>query len=319
MAKDNGRDERPPLVAIIGPTAVGKTALAIALAPKFRGEVVSADSRQVYRYMDIGTAKATPAERSAVPHHLVDVVDPDEVYTLADYQRDAYAAIAAIHARGGLPLLVGGTGLYVRAALGGFAIPRVPPNAAVRHRLEAYAREHGGDALAERLRAVDPAAAARIDPRNVRRIVRALEVYEVTGQRFSELQQQTPPPWRVLQIGLTLERAELYRRIDERVDWQIEHGLVEETEGLLARGYSCDLPALSGLGYRQICSYLRGELSLAAAIAAIKTRTHRFARQQYTWFRLDDPEIVWLRAGPEAVERASDLVAAFLAGAALGG
>ncbi len=314
MANEDVRDDGPPLVAIVGPTAVGKTALALALAPRWRGEVVSADSRQVYRYMDIGTAKATPAERRAVPHHLIDVVDPDEPYTLADYQRDAYAAIDAIHARGGLPLLVGGTGLYVRAALGGFAIPHVAPAAEVRHRLEEYARRHGGDALYERLRAVDPEAAARIDPRNVRRAVRALEVFEVTGQRFSALQARRPPPWRVLQLGLTVERAELYRRIDARVDWQIEHGLVAETEGLLARGYGCDLPAMSGLGYRQICMCLRGEVSLAEAITLIKTRTHRFARQQYTWFRLDDPAIVWLSADGEAVQHAGELVEAFLGG-----
>lgn len=303
----------PPLIAIVGPTAVGKTGLSLALAPEFRGEVVSADSRQIYRYMDIGTAKVTVAERAAVPHHLIDVVDPDEPYTLADYQRDAYAAIGAIHARGGLPLLVGGTGLYVRAALGAFAIPRVPPNEAVRTRLEEYARENGPEALHERLRAVDPQAADRIDARNVRRVVRALEVFEVSGRRISEQQQAGAPRWRVLTIGLTLERPELYRRIDERVDWQMENGLLEETEALVARGYSCALPAMSSLGYRQLCTHLNGEMSLLEAVDLIKTRTHRFARQQYTWFRLDDAAMRWLPAGPEAAEKAAELIAGFLA------
>ena len=313
MEESGSGTSRPPVVAIVGPTAVGKTALAVGLAPPFAGEVVSADSRQVYRYMDIGTAKATPAERRAVPHHLLDVVDPDEPYTLADYQRDAYAAIAAIHARGGLPFVVGGTGLYVRAALGGFAIPRVPPQPEVRRALEAYARDRGAEALAARLRAVDPVAAARIDPRNVRRVIRALEVYEVTGQRISELQASAPPPWRVLAIGLTTDRAQLYRRIDARVDWQMEHGLLEETTGLIARGYGCDLPSMSGLGYRQICMYLRGEVTLPEAISLIKTRTHRFARQQYTWFRLDDPAINWITAGERALDSARQLVERFTA------
>lgn len=305
--------KRPPVVAIVGPTAVGKTGVSLSLAPAFGGEVVSADSRQIYRYMDIGTAKATHEERARVPHHMIDVVDPDEPFTLADYQAGACAAIEAIHARGGLPLLVGGTGLYVRAALGGYTIPRVPPNPAVRARLEAVAAREGSLALHARLSAVDPAAAARIDHRNVRRVIRALEVFEVSGQRISEQQTVAVPPWRVLRIGLTVERAELYRRIDARVDWQMEHGLLAETEGLIARGFGCELPSMSGLGYRQICMYLRGEVSLVAAVELIKTRTHRFARQQYTWFRLDDPGILWLVADATAAERAAKAVADFLA------
>ncbi|MHB1004377.1 MAG: tRNA (adenosine(37)-N6)-dimethylallyltransferase MiaA [Chloroflexota bacterium] len=309
MEADSRADERPPLVAIVGPTAVGKTALSLALAPRYRGEVVSADSRQLYRYMDVGTAKVTPAERAAAPHHLIDFLDPDAPYTLADYQRDAYAVIAGIHARRGLPILVGGTGLYVRAAIGGFAIPRVAPRPLVREELEAYALEQGTDALYARLVAADPSSAARIDRRNVRRVIRALEVYMVTGRPISAQQTSSPPPWRVLTIGLTVDRAELYRRIDWRVDWQMENGLVAETESLIARGYGCHLPAMSSLGYRQICMYLRGEISLSEAVPLIKTRTHRFARQQYTWFRLDDPGIHWLEADTSAPERALALVA----------
>ncbi|MHB1415761.1 MAG: tRNA (adenosine(37)-N6)-dimethylallyltransferase MiaA, partial [Chloroflexota bacterium] len=288
------------------------SALALSLAPRYRGEIVSADSRQVYRYMDIGTAKPTAQEKALVPHHLVDTVDPDEPYTLAMYQQGAYTAIASVHDRGGLPILVGGTGLYVRAALGGFAIPRVAPNEAVRSELEEYAREKGPEALHSRLAAADPVAAGKIDPRNVRRVIRALEVYEVTGRRISELQESQPPPYRVLTIGLTVERTELYRRIDVRVDWMIENGLVEETRSLIERGYGCDLPSMSSLGYRQICMYLNGEINLPEAVNLIKTRTHRFARQQYTWFRLDDPSITWLPADERASGEAGGLVERFL-------
>ncbi|MCL4465754.1 MAG: tRNA (adenosine(37)-N6)-dimethylallyltransferase MiaA [Chloroflexi bacterium] len=307
-------NEVPLVVAVVGPTAVGKSALALALASSFKGEIVSADSRQIYKYMDVGTAKPSAAERAAVPHHLVDFVSPDEPYTLADYQRDAYAAIGGIANRGRLPLLVGGTGLYVRAALGGFAIPHVAPRPELRAQLEHFAAAHGAAALHERLRRADPAAAARIDARNVRRVVRALEVYETTGQPISVQQSRAPRPWRALTLGLTAERPALYRRIDERVDWQMDHGLVAETERLVASGYSCALPAMSSLGYRQICMYLRGELTLAEVVTLIKTRTHRFARQQYTWFRLDDPEIHWFEAGGGAPERAAEFMRAFLSG-----
>jgi tRNA dimethylallyltransferase len=302
-----------PLVAIVGPTAVGKSALAMSLALQYRGEIISADSRQLYEHMDIGTAKPTPEERQAVPHHLVDFLEPDQEYTLADYQEAVHAAVADISSRGALPMLVGGTGLYVRAALGGFGIPRVAPRPDLRRELEAYAAARGAEALHRRLAEVDPAAAVRIDYRNVRRVVRALEVFTVTGQPISGQQEQTPPPWRVLRLGLTRERDDLYRRIDERVDWMIEHGLVEETEGLVARGFDCDLPALSSLGYRQVCQYLRGELTLAQAVNSIKTRTHRFARQQYTWFRLDDERIHWFAAGADAGAEASRLLERFLA------
>ncbi|MCS6845605.1 MAG: tRNA (adenosine(37)-N6)-dimethylallyltransferase MiaA [Caldilineales bacterium] len=283
----------PPLVAIVGPTAVGKSALALEAAQRLGGEIVSADSRQIYRGMDIGTDKPTPEQRRRVPHHLLDVVEPDQVFTLAQYQRAAYNAIADIHERGRLPLLVGGTGLYVRAVLEGLHIPEVPPDPALRQELEAFAQAEGAQALHARLAALDPDAARRIDPRNVRRVVRALEVTLLTGVPISRLQQASPPPFRVLRIGLTRPRPVLYARIDRRVDAMIEAGLVEEVRRLLEAGYSPSLPALTGLGYRQIIQYLQGELSLAEAVAAIKQQTRRFVRQQATWFRLDDPQIRW--------------------------
>ena len=299
----------------MGPTAVGKSELALRLAEEFGGEIVSADSRQIYRGLDIGTAKPTAEERRRVPHHLLDVVDPDEVLTLAQYQELAYAAIDDILARGKVPFLVGGTGLYIKAIVEGWSIPRVPPNEKLRAEMYRLAECEGPEALHARLRKVDPVAAARIDPRNVRRVVRALEVYAETGRPISELQRRSPPPYRTLQIGLTMEREELYRRIDERVERMIERGLVEEVRGLIERGYGLDLPAMSGLGYREIGLYLRGEIGLEEAIRLIKRNTRRFVRHQYNWFRLDDPDIHWFDALSEPYDQIRQLVASFLSAA----
>jgi tRNA dimethylallyltransferase len=298
-----------PLIAIVGPTGVGKTEISLKLARRYGGEVVSADSRQIYRGLDIGTAKIGLAERAETPHHLIDVVDPDEVYTLAQYQRAAYAAIADIQARGRLPLLVGGTGLYVRAVLEGWGIPEVPPDPALREELESLARSQGRDALHARLRALDPIAAKRIDPRNVRRVIRALEVCLVTGEAISELQQAEAPPYRIMIIGLKRPRPVLYARIDRRVDRMMAQGLVQEVQALLEAGYSPELPALTGLGYRQIIGYLSGEMTLQEAIAEIKRQTRRFVRQQGTWFRLDDPRIRWFDLEQSSLETIAKAVA----------
>jgi len=281
------------LFAIVGPTAVGKTAISLQLAAALDGEIVSADSRQIYRGLDIGTDKASPAQQALVPHHLLDVVDPDHVLTLAEYQRAAYAAIDGIHSRGRQPLLVGGTGLYLRAVLEGLGIPEVPPNEDLRAELEAFAVAHGSLALHARLAALDPVAAGRIDHRNLRRVVRALEVCLLTGRPISDLQAAAPPPYHILRVGLTRPRNALYARIDQRVDEMLAHGLQVETQRLLVAGYSPQLPALTGLGYRQMIQYLQGEMGYDEAVAAIKQQTRRFVRQQYTWFSLDDPRIVW--------------------------
>ncbi|MFQ5925713.1 MAG: tRNA (adenosine(37)-N6)-dimethylallyltransferase MiaA [Dehalococcoidia bacterium] len=280
------------LVAIVGPTAVGKSKLAIHLAQAFDGEIVSADSRQVYRYMDIGTAKPSLKERALVPHHLIDVVDPDEDFSLALYQEMAYRALKDIQRRGRLAFLVGGSGLYVRAVTGGLRIPQVPPDAELRRSLEEKAAAEGYMALYEELKESDPDAAKNIDPRNIRRLIRAIEVCRLSGVPFSQLQ-GSEPTFRTLVIGLTTERSELYRRIDSRVDIMIEHGLVEEVEALLERGYSIDLPSMSGLGYKQVEQYLRGEVQLSEAVQQTKYETHRFARHQYAWFRLKDEGIHW--------------------------
>lgn len=281
------------LLVLVGPTAVGKTALSLALAETLNGEIVSADSRQIYRGLDIGADKVSAADRARVPHHLLDVVAPDEVLTLAQYQRAACAAIQDIQARGRLPILVGGTGLYVRAVADGLGIPEVPPNPALRAELEAFAATHGAQALHARLSTLDPTAAAAIDYRNVRRVIRALEVCLETGQPISRLQAATPPPYPVQRIGLTRPRPALYARIDQRVDEMVTRGLLAETEALLAAGYTADLPAMTGLGYRQMIQYVQGEVSFDEAVAAIKQQTRRFVHQQYTWFRLDDPKITW--------------------------
>jgi tRNA dimethylallyltransferase len=301
-----------PLVTVVGPTGVGKTRMAIALCQAVGGEVISADSRQIYRGMDIGTDKPSPQQRALVAHHLVDILDLDEEFTLAQYQELAYEAIDDVLARDRVPFLVGGSGLYVRAVLQGYIIPRVKPSPELRQKLLEEAERQGEVALHARLEGVDPDAAARIDPRNVRRVIRALEVYETTGKPISAQQERKRPPYRALKIGLTMERELLYRRVDERVEKMVERGLVAEVEGLLAKGYSHKLPAMSGLGYRQVWGYLRGDTDLAEAITRIKSETHRFVRQQYKWFRLDDEAIHWFDVGQEPQQRIEALIEGFI-------
>jgi tRNA dimethylallyltransferase len=281
------------LIAIVGPTGIGKSRLALHLAQVFPGEIVSADSRQVYRYMDIGTAKPTPQELAAVPHHLIDIVNPDEDFSLATYQKMANKAIDEVHQRGRLPFLVGGSGLYVRAVLEGWQIPGVLPDPQFRYNIEKKASEGKIDELYRELLAADPDAAAKIDRRNVRRVIRALEVYAGTGQAFSRLGSKKPPAFTPFIIGLTAERSALYRIVDKRIDAMIEMGLVGEVENLLKMGYDFNLPSMSGIGYRQLGQFIRGELTLEEAVQKIKTETHRFIRHQYAWFRLDDEKIHW--------------------------
>ena len=284
------------LVAVVGPTATGKTDLALRLALAFGGEIVGADSRQVYRGMDLGTAKPTAEQRARVPHRLVDVVDPGEEFGLARYLDLAQAALDDIWSQGRRAFLVGGTGQYVWALLEGWQVPRVGPDWALRRELEERAQREGPQALHAEVAALDPEAARRLDPRNVRRVVRALEVMRRTGRPFSACQTRRPPDFTWLALGLDLPSEELYRRIDARVDAMIEAGFVEEVRGLLARGYRPDLPAMSGIGYRQVCQHLAGELSLEDAVARIKWETHRLARHQRNWFRRDDGRIHWIDA-----------------------
>ncbi|CAG1000499.1 tRNA dimethylallyltransferase [Anaerolineae bacterium] len=275
-----------PVVLITGPTGIGKTALAVWLGSYLPVEIVSADSRQIYRYMDIATAKPNAAERAAVRHHLIDIVEPDQVLSLAGYQRLANAAIQDIHNRGKLPLLVGGTGQYLTAVMEGWSAPEVPPNPELRAELEAQAAAEGGpEALFERLRELDPEAASWIDPRNLRRVIRAIEVCLISGRKFSAQRTKTPPPYQFLKLALTEGREILYTRLDARIDQMIAGGLLDEVRTLHERGYGWGLPSMSGLGYAQLGAFVRGEQPLSEAINAFKRDTHAFVRRQYTWFR----------------------------------
>lgn len=308
---DISPDSRYSIVVIAGPTAAGKTRLGIELAKRFDGEVVNADSRYLYRGMEIGVAKPPLAERAGVPHHLIDVRDPNEEMTLAAFQEMAYAAIDEIAARGKLPLLVGGTPLYVNAVVEGWRIPRVPPDPVFRAELEREIREVGLEPVAARLAAVDPIIAAR-SGKNARRVIRALEIHRATGQPMSEIEGKGPPPYRALEIGLTIPRAQLHSAIDARVDGQIASGLVEEVAGLLAAGVASDAPAMSSIGYRQLVPHLRGEESLTEAIHRIKVDTHRYVRHQETWLR-KNPRLVSISViEPDWIEQATQRVSEFL-------
>ena len=292
------------MIAIVGPTAVGKSELALHLAHYFPVEIISADSRQVYRYMDIGTNKPTLAERASVPHHVIDVVEPDESFSLAMYHQLAMEARKAIQQKGKLPLLVGGSGLYVWSLVEGWKIPRVPPDQQLRRKLELRAERDGSHSLYQELQDIDPVAAAKINPGNTRRLIRALEIYHATGQPPSQLQRKEAPDFPILVIGLTQERCELYKKINWRVDRMIQSGLVEEVEQLLKKGYSFSLPSMSGIGYKEIGQFLRGEMTLPESIDKIKYETHRLARHQYAWFRLGDSRIHWFDTS-EAKAKAS--------------
>lgn len=304
--------ESPPLVVILGPTAVGKTEAAIRLAQRLDGEIVSADSRLFYRHMNIGTAKPTPQEMALVPHHLIDVADPDEVWSLAVFQQRAWEAIRGIHARQRLPFLVGGTGQYIRAVTQGWQPPAVAPDPRLRRMLEAWAAQAGADGLHQRLAVLDPQAAQAIDPRNLRRTVRALEVILTSGRPFSQQRLSAPSPYRLLQIGLIRSRSDLYARIDQRVRAMIDAGLVDEVRALLAMGYSPDLPTLSAIGYGEIIAHLQGRLSLEEAVAQIQRATRVFVRRQANWFKAGDLNIRWFQAGSTSIDELEKVILSWL-------
>jgi tRNA dimethylallyltransferase len=286
-------ETRAPLIVILGPTAVGKTEMSIQLAERMHGEIVSADSRLLYRGMDIGTAKPTAEEQARVPHHLIDVSTPDQTWSLAEYQQAAHRIITQSQQRGKLPFLVGGTGQYIHAITQGWQIPEVEPNRELRTFLEKWAAEISPGGLHERLAVLDPQAAQAIDPRNVRRTVRALEVILSTGKRFSEQRTKTASPYQLLQLGITRPRGELYQRIDQRIQMRLESGFIDEVRRLLESGYTPDLPSMSAIGYHEISQYLLGDITLEEAILLMKRRTRVFVRRQANWFRLDDPDIHW--------------------------
>jgi tRNA dimethylallyltransferase len=303
------------MLFIVGPTAVGKTGLAVALARQFHGEIVNADSRQVYRYMDIGTAKPSPEERAQAPHHLLDFVDPVNNFDLASFLSLARASIRDIRSRGCLPVVAGGSGQYVWALIEGWQVPEVPPDPAFRQEKQQEADLHGPMHLYRQLQEVDPKRAAQLDPRNVRRVIRALEVCRSAQRAGSDLQGQARPLENVLVIGLTLDREELYRRIDLRVDRMLEAGLLEEVRSLAKRGYRMGHGPLASPGYRELGQHLAGEIDLEEAVQRTKYQTHRLARRQHSWFKPDDGRIHWLDAsGPDLEANAAHLAEELLSG-----
>jgi tRNA dimethylallyltransferase len=289
--------ELPFVIAIFGPTGVGKTAAAIDLALRYNGEVVNADSRYLYRHLEIGVAKPTHEERRGVRHHLIDVFDPIEFITIAQVQQLAYAAIDEIAASDNLPIVIGGTPLYMNAIVDGWQIPEVAPDWRLREELAQRIERDGLPSVVAELAAIDPVAAAR-SGQNPRRVIRALEIYHVIGQPMSALEGKEAPPYRILRIALTRDRDKLYANLDKRVDDQIAAGLLDEVRGLLAMGMSGEEPAFSSIGYRQLLPVLAGDQTLEQAVARIKHDTHRYVRHQMTWLR-KTPGLNWIDTGKE--------------------
>lgn len=277
-----------PLIVIGGPTACGKTGFSIKLAKEIGGEIISADSMQVYRYMDIGTAKVTPEEADGVPHYLIDEFDPDEEYNVMIFQQKAKAYMEEIWAKGKIPILVGGTGFYINALLYDNDFTETENDTSYREECYKLAQEQGPEVLYERLQEIDPEYAANIHANNVKRVTRALEYHYLTGQKFSEHnaeQKEKETPYDAAVIILTMDREKLYERIELRIDLMLEQGLLEEVKGLLDRGYTPDLVSMQGIGYKEFIPYFNGECTLEEAVTQLKTNTRRFAKRQLTWFR----------------------------------
>lgn len=302
------RNKPEPLIVIVGPTAVGKTEISLQLAERLNGEIVSADSRLFYRGMDIGTAKPSQDERARVKHHLIDVAEPDQVWSLAKFQRAAYFAIDDIRNRGKTPFLVGGTGQYIRAVTEGWDIPDVKPDPQLRSALQNWAIVLGPFELHDRLAVLDPDAAGKIDPQNLRRTIRALEVVYHTGKPFSAQKGRSGSPYNTLILGILRARPELYIRVDARIKEMLVAGLVEEVRNLLDKGYSPELAPLSAIGYHQIIQYLRGEILLEEAVVLMKRLTRQYVRRQANWFNRDDPNIHWFNVEPNIKNEMEDVI-----------
>lgn len=285
--------KKPVLIVIVGPTAVGKTTTAISLAELIGGEIVSADSRLLYKGMNIGTAKPSRQEMQRVPHHLIDVTTPDNPWSLAQYKIASSNVISAIQQRCNTPVLVGGTGQYVRAIVEGWNIPPIPNDNKIRDELVAYAERHGAVSLHDRLKKLDDEAAESIDSRNIRRIIRALEVCISTGKTFSQLRTKTRPSYDIYVIGLTMDRTELYKRIDARIDNMFTIGWVEEVRALINKGYTQDMSSMSALGYRDVVSFIRGDIDIVETKRRIRKASRRLVRRQASWFSKDDSSINW--------------------------
>ena len=300
--------DKGPLVYIIGPTAVGKSDLAIQLALRINGEIISADSRYFYRGMDIGTAKPSSSERSRVPHHLIDILNPDESMSLAIFLELADQIIKNLWRHHQVPIMVGGSGQFYSAIVHGWRPPRGEPRPELRQILNNIAGEIGKSSLHEWLMLVDPAAAKQIDPSNVRRTIRALEVILSSGERFSSQKVASGSNYECITVGITRPREEIYRRVDERIEEMLREGWVEEVRRLVANGYPSDLPAFSAIGYREIADHIAGSISLEEAVIQIRRRTKMFVRRQANWFKIDDPSIRWFWYGESILEQVIDYI-----------
>ena len=300
------------IVAVVGPTAAGKSTLAVEIARHFDGEIINADSRLLYRGLDVGTAKPTPQERRGVAHHLVDVLSPDDSYSLATFLDDSRRLIEAVTSRGRLPVLVGGTGQYIWGLLEGWDVPRVGPDAELRRRLEETFQKEGLDRLVAQLVELDPESAGTIDLRNPRRVMRAIERARAGEPGTGGLISTEGPPYDALVIGLTLDRQALYGRIDDRIDAMIAREWADEVRGLLAAGVTVDAPGMSAIGYRDMARHVCGEITLDEMKTAVKKATRALVRRQYNWFKPDDPRIAWVEAGQDAEPMAKDLTGRWL-------
>lgn len=287
ILSDPNKVAKKPLLVLIGPTAVGKTGLSIELAKRYNAEIISGDSMQVYRGMDIGTAKIKEEEREGVVHHLIDICEPEEAYSAADFQAHASALIDDIYSRGKLPFVVGGTGLYIESLCYQYRFAEHGSDEAFRLEQEQFAQQFGVEALHQRLAAIDEEAAARLHPNDIRRVIRALEVHHVTGMTFTEQQkgQIKESPYQLCLLGLTRDRKKLYARIEERIDQMLEEGLLEEVKLLLTRDLPMHAVPLQALGYKELIAYLKGECSYEAAVELLKRDTRRYAKRQLSWFR----------------------------------
>jgi tRNA dimethylallyltransferase len=304
--------QRIPLVIIVGPTAAGKSEVSLQLAVRLNGEIVSADSRLFYRGMDIGTAKPSIVDRQRIHHHLIDVANPDETWSLALFQQEANRVIKAIASRDHLPIMVGGTGQFVRSVSQGWILPKVEPNPRLRRVLEDWSNTISPQELHSKLASLDPAAASAIDYQNVRRTIRALEVIFTTGYRFSGQMGAGNKQFQTLMIGLNRSRADLYQRIDKRIDDMIAEGLIDEVHHLLDHGYSPELPTMSAIGYGEINLYIEGKHTLEEAVLLMKRRTRVLVRRQANWFKADDPEIHWYQVDDETVDQAEKFIRGWL-------
>lgn len=302
--------EKIPLIVVPGATASGKTALGIQLAQLFGGEVVSADSMQIYKQMNIGTAKPTAKEMQGIAHHLLDFVEPDQAFSVAEYTELAHATVAAIHRRGKVPVMVGGTGLYINSVVNDVSFGETDANQDRRHELELLAQEQGGQALLRLLEPIDPASAKVLHPNNQRRIIRAIEFYEQTGVPISEHQKQTQQVqsrYEPVMVAISWEREVLYQRIGQRVDLMLEAGLLEEVRQLMDKGYTKHMNSMKGIGYKEVMDYFRGLMTYEEMVHILKRDSRRYAKRQLTWFRRDQ-RIHWIPAGSQIAEKAAEYI-----------